>query len=283
MARSASRSCALGRAALVAWAFVTIVVVGPQFKPLSGQEPRESLGALLDGAGFAKIPAGEFLMGSTGGTASEQPVHRVRVSRGFEIGKFEVTQAQWEAVMATAHPSTVPEKGAKPAPTSELNPSHFKGPTLPVESVSWADAQRFLTKLNARDTKYVYRLPTEAEWEYVAQAGRTHDAVADLEVGWFESNSDAQTHPIGQKRPNAWGLYDTQGNVSEWVDDWFALDYYEESPAADPPGPPSGSYRVYRGCSWLHAASDCRSATRLFNFPNDGYYNVGFRLVRTER
>ena len=263
--------------------FVGVVALVQPSIHLDAQEPKESLGALLSGAGFAKVPPGEFVMGSGTGTAMERPVHRVRISKDFEMGRFEVTQAQWEAVMATAHPSTEPDKGEKAPPTA-VNPSHFRGPTLPVESVSWNTVQQFLTKLNARDTKYAYRLPTEAEWEYADRAGRTDDAPGNMaEIGWFEPNSGGQTHPIGLKRANAWGLYDTQGNVAEWVSDWFAPDYYEESPAADPPGPSTGSYRIYRGCDWFTSTADCRAAARRYNFPSDGYYNVGFRLVRTPR
>jgi formylglycine-generating enzyme required for sulfatase activity len=242
------------------------------------------LGALLDGSGFVQIPAGEFLMGARDGAASEQPVHRVRISKRFEMGKLEVTQAQWQAVMGSAHPSRDPGRGANGEAAAEVSPSHFKGPTLPVETVSWNDVQRFLTTLNARDTKYVYRLPTEAEWEYASRAGSTGDSTGNLsDIAWFEANAGGQPQPAGQKRPNAWGLLDMQGNLSEWVSDWYGFDYYADSPTADPTGPESGSYRVFRGCSWLSPAADCRSALRLFNFPIDGYYNVGFRLVRTPK
>jgi len=251
---------------------------------LHAQDVKHGLGALLDGTGFVQIPAGEFLMGSTNGTASEQPVHRVRITRGFEMGKLEVTQAQWEAVIGTAHPTRDQGKDATGQAVAKTNPSHFQGGTLPVETVSWDDVQRFLAILNTRDTKHVYRLPTEAEWEYAAKAGNAQDPADDLKGrAWFEGNSGGQTQPTGLKEPNAWGLYDMQGNVSEWVSDWFGFDYYQDSPAADPSGPESGSYRIYRGCSWFGSAADCRSALRSFNFPIDGYYNVGFRLVRTQK
>ena len=245
------------------------------------QASPSGLGALLDATGFVQLSSGEFMMGSNSGTAEERPVHQVRISKGFEMGRYEVTQAQWAAVMGTAHPST--DKAANEDPP-DTNPSHFKGPTLPVENVSWSDVQRFLTKLNARDTPFVYRLPTEAEWEYAARAGTTEEVPRNLsEIAWFEGNSSGQTQPIGQKRPNAWGLYDMHGNVSEWVQDWFAVDYYEDGPRTDPTGPASGSYRIHRGCGWFASTEDCRPAFRTFNFPNDGYYNVGFRLLRTRK
>ena len=221
-------------------------------------------------------------MGSNTGTDAERPVHRVRIGAAFEIGRIEVTQAQWEAVMRTAHQA--PGQVQPAGPAAAVNPSHFKSAAMPVENVSWQDVQRFLLSLNARDPTHFYRLPTEAEWEYSARAGRPDDnAAAVPAIAWFETNALGQTHPAGQKEANAWGLHDMQGNVSEWVADWFAPDYYERSPAADPPGPEMGSYRVYRGCSWLAPASDCRASLRAFNFPGEGYYNVGFRVVRTRR
>jgi formylglycine-generating enzyme required for sulfatase activity len=177
-----------------------------------------------------------------------------------------------------------PGQPQRAGPAAAVNPSHFKAAAMPVESVSWQDVQRFLLSLNARDATHFYRLPTEAEWEYAARAGRSDDTAAGLPaIAWFETNSLGQTHPAGRKQANAWGVYDMQGNVSEWVADWFAPDYYEQSPSSDPPGPENGSYRVYRGCSWLASASDCRASLRAFNFPGEGYYNVGFRVVRTRR
>jgi Uncharacterized conserved protein len=130
-------------------------------------EARYLLGALLDGSGFARIPAGEFLMGSAAGNADEQPVHRVTISKAFEMGKFEVTQAQWNAVLRNPHNRPNTGEGA-----DALNPSKFKGASRPVENVSWNEVQRFLKALNARDPDHLYRLPTEAEWEYAARAGR---------------------------------------------------------------------------------------------------------------
>lgn len=249
------------------------------------EEKRYGLQALFDGSGFVRIPAGEFLMGSKNGADDEQPVHRVRISRSFELGKFEVTQAQWEAVMqrkpgAHAHPGK--EQAAPDESTPRANPSHFKGATLPVENVSWEDVQQFLQTLNALDSQHQYRLPTEAEWEYACRAGSAGDQTGSLDaLAWYKANSAAQTRPVGQKQPNAWGLYDMQGNVWEWVQDWYAPDYYKRSPATDPPGAAPAAYRVYRGGSWYGSAGDCRAALRGFDLPGHHYYSLGLRLVRT--
>ncbi len=265
-----------------------VVPSGPSRGGNQTQEEKPyGLRALLDGSGFARIPAGEFLMGSSDGSDDERPAHRVRIGQGFEMGKFEVTQAQWEAVMSSKRDAHAkPAKGAR-APGEAMtsrNPSHFQGATLPMENVSWDDVQQFLRALNALDGKHLYRLPTEGEWEYACRAGTKVDDAEDLDaITWYEANSKGQTQPVGQKKPNAWGLYDTQGNVWEWVQDWYGHDYYKHSLATDPQGPESGSYRVYRGGSWHSADKDCRPAMRGFDLPNNHYYSLGFRLVRTAK
>jgi formylglycine-generating enzyme required for sulfatase activity len=210
-------------------------------------------------------------MGSKNGNPDEEPVHRVRISHGFEIGKFEVTQAQWETVVRDPHART----------DQPVNPSKFPGNSRPVEYVSWEDVQIFLKRLNARDPGFTYRLPTEAEWEYACKAGSKDASLRDLdEVAWYQTNSESHTHQIGDKEPNAWGLYDMLGNVAEWVQDWYSRPYYFVSPKADPQGPDNGSYRVFRGGSWLDGPRNCRAAYRGFDFPSSQFYNVGFRLVR---
>jgi formylglycine-generating enzyme required for sulfatase activity len=211
--------------------------------------------------GFVSILAGEFKMGTNNGSDSEK-LHRVRISRGFEMGKYEVTQAQWEAVMGS-------------------NPSHFKGDNLPVENVSWDDIQGFIQRLNGLSQRYTFRLPTEAEWEYACRAGTTGDYAGSLDaMAWYEANSGNRTHPVGQKQPNAWGLYDMHGNVWEWCQDWYDYNYYEQSPGTDPQGPSSGSRRVNRGGSWYLSAAHCRSANRLGHSPGNRLNSLGFRLVR---
>ena len=234
------------------------------------------LEALLDGSGFVAVKPGEFAMGSQDGNADEQPVHPVRLSRAFEIGKFEVTQAQWEAVMRDPHGRRKPGDSV-PA----VNPSHFKGPSRPVENVSWDAVQQFLQRLNTRDAKHTYRLPTEAEWEYAARPWVERESID--RIGWCEANSGGETHRVGEKAADGRGLYDMLGNVRDWVQDWYSADYYVNSPRVDPEGPPSGSYKVYRGGAWLSPEKYCRATSRQFDFPNSGYYSVGFRLVRVPK
>jgi formylglycine-generating enzyme required for sulfatase activity len=174
------------------------------------------------GMEFVKIAPGEFVMGCSTDdpacVADEKPAHRVQLTKPFEIGRYEVTQAQWQAVMGS-------------------NPSTVKGDDHPVETVSKNDVHDFLAKLNARNDGYVYRLPTEAEWEYAARAGTTGAPASLDEVAWYGANSGDETHPVGQKKPNGWGLYDMLGNVREWVEDNYTRDYYGNSPPADPTGP----------------------------------------------
>ncbi len=192
--------------------------------PLLAQSPSPHPSKNAVGMEFVKIVPGEFMMGCSAGDsdcdADEKPAHRVQITKAFEIGKYEVTQAQWQAVMGS-------------------NPSTMKGDDHPVETISKQEAQAFLDTLTARKDGYRYRLPTEAEWEYAARAGAPPPASLD-EVAWYSANSDDTTHPVGQKKPNAWGLYDTLGNVREWVSDQYAMNFYSNSPLADPTGPQPG-------------------------------------------
>jgi len=234
--------------------------------PAEQQRPRPTV---LPRWEFVAIPPGEFQMGCSPGDAQcaedEKPPHRVRISRGFEIGKYEVTQAQWEAVM-------------------DGNPSDFRGPDRPVEQVSWHDVQEFLAGLNARRDGYRYRLPSEAEWEYAARAGEAGRHYGPLEaIAWYGRNSADETHPVGGKRPNAWGLYDTLGNVWEWCQDWYQGDYYRQlagAVAVDPSGPVLGEYRVVRGGSWYKYLWFVRVSSRFRERPGARYRHIGFRCVR---
>jgi formylglycine-generating enzyme required for sulfatase activity len=207
------------------------------------------------------IPPGSFIMGSDRGEADERPVHRITISGGFFIGSCEVTQAQWEAAMAS-------------------NPSSFKGKDRPVENVSWNDAQKFIRRLNDLNDGHSYRLPTEGEWEYACRAETTGDFAGDLDsMAWYAGNSGNQTHPVGTKQPNAWGLFDMHGNVSEWCEDFYDEHSYRVGPSTDPSGPLSGEYRVLRGGSWDIDASLARSATRYWDVPDYRNGSNGFRVV----
>jgi formylglycine-generating enzyme required for sulfatase activity len=192
----------------------------------------------------------------------------VHISKQFYLGKYEVTQLQWKAVMGN-------------------KPSYFKGRDNPVEQVSWDDAQEFIKRLNAKEGHNRYCLPSESDWEYACRAGTTgiysfgDDGAALGRYAWYYDNAEGKTHPVGQKEANAWGLYDMYGNVWEWVQDWYEEWYYSDSPGSDPKGPSSGSDRVSRGGSWGHSAEDCRSAYRNCNYcePGSREDGVGFRLA----
>ena len=221
------------------------------------------------GMEFVWIPAGSFVMGSPMGDEGRlrgELRHEVRISQGFWIGEYEVTQGEWEALMGT-------------------NPSGFSncGQQCPVEQVSWEDTQEFIRRLNSRESGsgHVYRLPTEAEWEYAARAGRTGVRYGELdEIAWYWDNSEGKTHPVGQKRANAWGLHDMLGNVWEWTVDWYGE--YPSGAVTDPKGPESGSYRVLRGGCWDINARNVLSANRYAGAPSYRGSSIGFRLVRTE-
>ena len=240
--------------------------------PEGGQEREIGYYRNSLGMEFVLIPSGEFMMGSPddeeGRFGNEGRVHKVRITKPFFLGAYEVTQAQWQAVMGN-------------------NPSDFRGNDRPVEEVSWNDCQEFVSKLCAKEgaARKSYRLPTEAEWEYACRAGsRTRfyggDDDSDLgKIGWYGGNSGGETHDVGQKAPNAFGLYDMSGNVWEWCQDWFDSGYYGKSSRADPKGPGSAGYRVLRGGSWVNNSRDCRSAVRDGDGPASAYNLSGFRVV----
>jgi len=215
---------------------------------------------------FVRIPTGKFVMGSPPDDRDrqdEEVQRRVVLTRGFCMGRYPVTQEQWLAVMGSS-------------------PCVFKGHLNPAESVSWDDARAFLDTASANTNKAM-RLPTEAEWEYACRAGTTTrfyagESEADLaQAGWYAGNSEDRTHPVGQKHPNQFGLYDMLGNVWEWCSDWYGDRSSED--ATDPHGPESGTFRVFRGGCWCSHASSCRAAYRGLGNPVDGGYGMGFRVV----
>jgi formylglycine-generating enzyme required for sulfatase activity len=245
---------------------VGVLVAGGVAAPpaAKGQDP-------FSAADFVLISPGTFQMGSTNGQADEQPVHKVTLTRGFWMQKTLVTQAQWQAVMGS-------------------NPSkHIACPTCPVENVSYDQVQHFITELNYRSPEKKYRLPTEAEWEYAARAGTAGDygtAGTVTSGGWIAANGGGLTHPVGALRPNAWGLYDMEGNVWEWVNDWYGP--YLSGTITDPTGPASSdcgegqTCRVLRGGSADSPASFARSASRFVSLPATQFDYFGFRLARTK-
>jgi len=217
------------------------------------------------------IPAGTFMMGSPttepDRNSDEGPQHHVTISQPFYMGAYEVTQRQYQAVMRT-------------------NPSYFKSSGLdaPVETVSWRSAVGFCQELSQR-TGLTVTLPTEAQWEYACRADSTTRFSYGDDPGytllgnyaWYSDNSSSRTYPVGQKTPNAWGLYDMHGNVWEWCEDWYGP--YESADVVDPQGPASGSARVVRGGGWHYLPRYCRSAFRSANDPAFAGNYIGFRVL----
>lgn len=222
------------------------------------------------------VPPGTFVMGSPIGeperNKAEGPQTRVTLSRGFWLGKTEITQAQYEAVMGT-------------------NPSTFKGlgGNAPVERVSWIDAMAFCRKLNAREQAagrlpegYAYTLPTEAQWEYAYRAGTTSAYPSEPDAtSWYSGNSGATTHTVATRQPNPWGFHDLSGNVLEWCLDWYGN--YSGGAVTDPSGPERGHYRMARGGSWRTDAHLGRSAARAGGSEGRLDYTIGFRLALSQK
>ena len=210
------------------------------------------------------VSGGDFQMGSSSGESDEKPVHTVSLD-GYSIGKYEVTQELWEAVMGS-------------------NPSYYKGPRKPVENVSWYDCNEFIRNLNSM-TGQQFRLPTEEEWEYAARGGRNQNSYTYSgsntvgSVAWYYDNSGFQTHEVGGKSPNSLGIHDMSGNVSEWCYDAYSSDYYSKSPTNNPKNEGSaGTCRVLRGGSWCSSANGCRVSFRISDTPDYRINCDGFRL-----
>ena len=219
---------------------------------------------------FVRIAAGTFMMGCSPGdnqcADDEKPAHRVQITRPFEMARYEVTSAQWEAV--TVRPPATPIPGA-----GDNHAYGFSG---------WSTAQEFVNYLNERRDGFRYRLPTEAEWEYAARAGSTapYGGTDVSAMAWIGQGQVGRPEIVGQKRPNAWGLYDMHGNAWEWVQDWYQARYYAQSPEADPPGPSAGEYRVARGGSALNDARSARASARRYVGPQANVDYYGLRVVR---
>jgi formylglycine-generating enzyme required for sulfatase activity len=227
---------------------------------------------------FIYIAPGSFFMGSPStepGRDPDERRHKVTLTSGYWLQATEVTQGQWQALMGN-------------------NPSRFNdaGKNFPVESVSYADVQKFIRRLNVASTPQQYRLPTEAEWEYGARGGSSkafaNGDISNLGCGkdgklrktaWYCGTAGEQPHPVGKKKPNAWGLYDMHGNVWEWCRDWYGA--YPFGEAIDAKGPLDGKYRISRGGSWYDGAGLCRSAYRGRFSPGRRSGDLGFRLVKS--
>lgn len=279
------------RRALNCVAAVIIAISG-----LTGCGPRKDESSSSDkklahtagGIDMVSIPPGEFMMGSANGAIDAKPPHPVKVN-GFLMDEHEVTQEVYEKVIGT-------------------NPSRRKNPQNPVEQVTWIAAAKFCNARSLQEglkpcydtntwacdfSANGYRLPTEAEWEYAYRAGTSTEfyfsgSTQDLKsFAWFEGNSQTKPHPVGQRRPNAWGLYDMAGNVWEWCNDFYGVKYYRESPTDNPRGPQEGEKRVLRGGAWSTSAESCTAFVR--NCDEAGLTDVcltmdsnGFRCVRRE-
>ena len=279
------------------WAMIICTLIGKTQEPIkteSSQEMTAEQKMIIDNliSNMVLIDGGSFMMGATQEQGNdfldnERPVHKITLS-SFHINKYEVTQAEWFAVMGN-------------------NPSHFNGEKRlsmtvvknygtnlqrPVENVSWNDCQLFITKLNQL-TGRTFRLPTEAEWEYAARGGNDSQRYKyagnnnpDI-VAWHYNNSGGRTHPVGEKDPNALGLYDMSGNVYEWCQDWYDRDYYDYSPSSNPTGPDLETIkfygltdtRVYRGGSYHMGVEDLRVSWR-YGVSSNGHNNaLGLRLA----
>ncbi|MFN6412227.1 MAG: formylglycine-generating enzyme family protein [Planctomycetota bacterium] len=257
-----------------------LLIVGVIFLSLAeylqAQQPKEITNSI--GMKLMLIPKGTFMMGSPESEEcrdKDENQHEVTISKDYYLGVYEVTQAQYEKVMGR-------------------NPSYFQGAIvgnenadLPVDRVSWEDAVEFCKKLSdlpeEKKAGRVYRLPTEAEWEYACRAGsKTAYSFDDQEgllpeYGWFERNSSNRTHTVGLLEPNAWGLYDLHGNVWEWCSDRHGE--YPKGAVSDPTGPCEGSNRVIRSGGWYGEAALCRSALRRGHVPSIRLNSHGFRLA----
>jgi len=239
--------------------FIALPAAAQQNAPQSAASLTNSVGMQ-----FVLIPAGDFIMGSPydeKGRQEDETPHQVTLTRAFYIGVTEVTQGQWHKVMG-------------------YNRSQFKGDSLPVEKITWKEAVEFCQKLSQMENK-VYRLPTEAEWEYACRAGSAvafaGNNCADC-LAWYAANSNEHSHPVAEKFSNAWGVFDMHGNVSEWCADFYSPEY-PDSAVTDPTGPADGKQYVIRGGAWDTFLPGCRSAARSSAPASYQFKQTGFRVV----
>jgi formylglycine-generating enzyme required for sulfatase activity len=250
--------------------FLALILFGLSTGIGLGQEVTVELTNSI-GMTLVLIPKGTFMMGSPEseeGRNEDEVQHEVTLSKDFFLGVTEVTQKQYQEVMG-------------------MNPSAFAGAQRPVDTVSWEDAVEFCERLSElpeeKKAGRVYRLPTEAEWEYACRAGsKTAFSFGDDksslgDYAWISDNSDGKTQSVGEKKPNAWGLYDMHGNVWEWCSDWYGE--HPGKAVSDPEGPEKGSRRVHRGGSWRFVAAYCRSARRGWRDPSGRSISFGFRVA----
>ena len=243
---------------------IIFIILITQLGTKPSEQKRPSYTSEL-GIEFVSIPKGCFQMGSDLLKDFERPVHDVCVD-SFYIGKYEITQKQWNQLM-------------------DSNPSKFSGENNPVDKVSWLDSKEFIDRLNKFENTDRYRFATEAEWEYAARAGTQTEyywgPTIDNDYAWYYGTANYHTHPVGEKKPNAFGLHDMSGNVWEWVNDWFHKDYYKKRVKNNPKGPLSGKYRVRRGGSWANFTKYIRSASRYRGRPDHKHHIMGFRIAFT--
>jgi formylglycine-generating enzyme required for sulfatase activity len=263
------------------------------------------------------IPAGSFMMGDANGTEDQKPAHKVNITRPFYMSKYKITIAQMEAVMGPRRgrfgggpPPTNPANSTSPAapataaaPATEAPPASAtkqtdrpaqplrppQNPLNPAGFMTWESCQAFVTKLNEKlaDSGGKFAVPSEAQWEYACRAGTTTkysfgDTADNFEqYAWFRPIADGKAHPVGEKKPNSWGLYDMHGDVWEWVNDWYDRDYYKKSPTDDPPGPATGIAAVLRGGGWNDDPMYGTSVFRNRNVPRGMSNDQGFRVIFT--
>ena len=248
----------LGRA-LRAWAPIlvaTVLTIGANAFQNTGPQPGDAKTNPKDGLRYLWIPPGSFTQGCSADDrecyGDEKPARRVTLTKGFWLGETEVTQSAYQRVTGK-------------------NPSNFKGPNLPVEQVTWTNASAYCRAIGGR-------LATEAEWEFAARGGSAQSRYDDVgEIAWYGANSKSTTHPVAQKKPNDYGLYDMLGNVVEWTNDWHTAAISREN--IDPKGPGQGEFKVLRGGGWFDDSSVIRASYRSRIEVEDFDYNIGFRCV----